>query len=487
MKPFEQDRAQAPNVLQWRRPDTVARRAQLEFLPAALEIIETPASPVGRAIAATIILFLVMAIGWSIWGRIDIVAAASGKVVPTGRTKTVQPLETGIVTAILVEDGDHVTAGQVVMRLDQTITSAERNHIGHDLLVSQLDVARLAALRAGLESGADPGGSFVPPKDVPAAQLARTRATMIEQAAAQQNKIAALDQQIAQKTAESEEIAATIAKLEESLPFVAEQADIRQHAVAIEYGNRIAHLDAQIKLADQKNELNVERRKSAEVSAASKALERQRDQARSEYANKILSDLAEAEQKVAGFTEDAVKADQKLEQQLLRAPVDGTVQQLAIHSVGGVVTPAQQVMMIVPADSHLEVDAMIPNRDIGFVRPGQEAQIKIDTFNFTRYGLLHGKVLTVAHDAIVRDKPQDKTNPEKTQTALADTSEPQGQEFVYAANISLESTQLNVEGRMVDLSPGMAVTVEIRTGSRRVIEFLLSPLLRYRQESLRER
>jgi membrane fusion protein, hemolysin D len=487
MKSSEQPRPRADNVLPLRRPDTVSRRSQLEFLPAALEIVETPASPVGRAIALTIILFLVIAVGWSILGRIDIVATASGKVVPTGRTKTVQPLETGIITAILVNDGDHVTAGQVVMRLDQTIASAERNHVGHDLLVSQLDVARLSALRAGLESGADPDASFAPPKGAPAAQVARSHAAMVEQASAQENKVAALDQQIAQKIAEADEIAATVTKLEASLPFVTEQADIRRNAMKIEFGNRIADLDAQIKLADQRNELIVEQRKSAEVSAARKALERQRDQARSEYAHKILTDLAEAEQKVSGFTEDAIKGDQKLEQQLLRAPVDGTVQQLAIHSVGGVVTPAQQVMMIVPADSHLEVEAMIPNRDIGFISPGQEAQVKIDTFNFTRYGLLHGKVLTVSHDAIVRDKPQDKTNPTKAQTALTDSSEPQGQEFVYAADISLDSTRLEVEGRLVDLTPGMAVTIEIKTGSRRVIQYLLSPLLRYKQESLRER
>ena len=475
------------NIVKLRRPDTSSRRSQLEFLPAALEVMETPASPTGRAIAATIMLFLVVAVGWSVVGHIDIVAVATGKVVPTGRIKTVQPLETGIVTAILVKDGDHVSAGQVVMRLDQTVATAERNHVGHDLLVSKLDVARLAALRAGLETGSDPDASFAPPREAPAAQIARTRAAMIEQATAQENKVAAFDQQIAQKVAEAEEIAATIAKLEASLPFVAEQADIRRKAMAIEFGNKIAHLDAQIRLMDQKNELLVQQRRSAETSAARKALERQRQQAQSEYATKVLSDLADAEQKVAGFTEDAIKGDQKLEQELLRAPVDGTVQQLAVHSVGGVVTPAQQVMMVVPTDSHLEVEAMVPNRDIGFVSPNQEAQIKIDTFNFTRYGLLHGTVLTVSHDAIVRDKPQDKSNPTKSQTALTDSSEPQGQEFVYAAEISLDSTQLEVEGRLVDLTPGMAVTVEIKTGSRRLIEYLLSPLLRYKQESLRER
>ncbi len=477
----------ASNVVRLPRSVGISRRSQLEFLPAALEIMETPASPVGRGIAVTIILFIVSALVWSVLGHIDIVATASGKVVPTGRTKTVQPLEPGIVTEILVQDGDHVSAGQVVMRLDQTIAAAERNHVAHDLLTSQLDVARLAALRAGWEQGTDPALSFVPPKDASVAQIARMRSAMIEQASAQANKIAGLDQQILEKAAEADGIAATIAKLEGSMPFLIEQADIRQHAMAIEYGNRIAHLDAQIRLADQKSELVVQQRHATESAAARKALERQREQAQSEYESKVLGDLADAEQKVAGFSEDAIKGDQKLEQQVLRAPVDGTVQQLAVHSVGGVVSAAQQVMMIVPDDSHLEVEAMVANRDIGFVGPDQEVQIKIDTFNFTRYGLLHGKVLTVSHDAIVREKPQDKSDIAKSQTALSETSEPQGQEFVYAAQISLDRTQLEVEGRMVDLTPGMAVTAEIKTGSRRVIEYLLSPLLRYKQESLHER
>ena len=267
------------NVVRLQPPDAASRRSQLEFLPAALEIMETPASPAGRAIAATIILFLVVAVGWSIVGHIDIVAVAPGKVVPTGRTKTVQPLETGIVTAIAVKDGDRVAAGQVVMRLDQTVATAERNHVGHDLLVSKLDVARLAALRAGLDTGSDPDASFAPPGEAPAAQIVRTRATMIEQASAQENKVAAFDQQIAQKVAEAEEIAATIAKLEASLPFLAEEADVRRKALAIEFGNKIAHLDAQIRLADQKSELTVQQRKAAENSAARKALERQRAQA----------------------------------------------------------------------------------------------------------------------------------------------------------------------------------------------------------------
>jgi hemolysin D len=171
----------------------------------------------------------------------------------------------------------------------------------------------------------------------------------------------------------------------------------------------------------------------------------------------------------------------------LRSPIDGTVQQLAVHTVGGVVTPAQQLMIVVPADSRLEAEAMISNRDIGFVSAGQQAEVKIDTFNFTRYGLLQGKVVSVSQDAIVRDKPGAKASAPKPDGALSDSSEPDGQELVYSARVALDDTKMQIEDRMVNLAPGMAVTVEIKTGKRRLIEYLMSPLLRYRQESLRER
>ena len=166
--------------------------------------------------------------------------------------------------------------------------------------------------------------------------------------------------------------------------------------------------------------------------------------------------------------------------------VDGVVQQLAVHTIGGVVTPAQALMTIVPLESHLEIEAMVSNRDIGFIEAGEGAAIKVDTFNFTRYGLLHGKVLSISHDAITRDTPQDKTT-NKSQGAESSSSEPKGQELIYAARVSLDRTQMQVEDKLVNLSPGMAVTVEIKTGSRRIISYLLSPLLRYKQESLRER
>ena len=222
-----------------------------------------------------------------------------------------------------------------------------------------------------------------------------------------------------------------------------------------------------------------------EANAALAAITDGRAEVAAEYRRKLLEDLAEADRKAADLSDDLAKADQRIKFQNLTAPVDGVVQQMSVHTVGGVVTPAQQLAVVVPSDAVLEVEAMISNRDIGFVHPGQDAQIKVDTFNFTRYGVLHGKVLGVSSDSIVRDVPADKTK----DTGDADSSsEPQGQELSYLARISLDRTKIRVgDDSVANLEPGMAVTVEVKTGSRAVITYLLSPLLRYAHDSMRER
>jgi len=470
-----------PGGSRWSRRDTAR-----QFLPAALEILETPASPVGRAIGGLIILFFTIAIIWATFGHVDIIATAQGKIVPTSRTKTIQPLEPGIVAAIYIQDGDKVTAGQVLIELDRTVTLAERKHVASDLISSQLDVARLTALRNSFDSGAIPRDIAVP-SGASEADVVRTKSSMRSQAGEQVAKLASIVRQIEQKRAEADSVTATIAKIDASMPLVEQTASIRKKAMEIQYGNQIAYLDAQTRLVEQQNERLVQQRKLVEIAAARQALEEQIEQTKAGYEHQVLNDLSDAEKKVAELSQDLIKAEQKTEEQVLRSPIDGTVQQLAVHTVGGVVTPAQQLMVIVPADSRLEVEAMISNRDIGFVSVGQQAEVKIDTFNFTRYGLLQGKVVSVSQDAIVRDEPNKKPADKKLGGALSDTSEPEGQELLYSTRVSLDATQMQIEDKMVNLAPGMATTVEIKTGKRRLIEYLMSPLLRYRQESLRER
>jgi hemolysin D len=253
-----------------------------------------------------------------------------------------------------------------------------------------------------------------------------------------------------------------------------------------ELGSKLTYYEILQAMVEQQEDLGVQKSHLREAEAAAAAILETRGQTEAEYRHALSDDLTKAEQKASGLAQDLIKAEQKTNLQRLTAPVDGAVQQLAIHTVGGVVTPAQALLMVVPSDSRLEIEAMVSNRDIGFVHAGQEAEIKIDTFNFTRYGLLHGQVLSISQDAIIRDHKQDRSD-NRGAGAPNESSEPQGQELNYTARISLDRTQMQVDDRMVNLSPGMAATVEIKTGSRSILSYLLSPLLRYRHETLHER
>jgi hemolysin D len=459
------------------------RGEELAFLPAALEIVETPPSPIGRAIGATIMLLFCVALVWAWAGTIDIVASATGKIVPSGRTKVIQPFETGVVRSIRVQDGQAVRAGDVLIELDPTVNAAERDHLHNDLLAEQLNIARL---RAALAGGDDPVAGFTPPADADAALISAQRQLLLNQVAEHRAKIAALARQQAQKEAEQGTIAATTHKLETTIPVIQQRVDIRKTLMDKELGSKLTYFEILQALVEQQEDLGVQKSHLQEAVAAAAAIRETRGQAEAEYRHALSDDLAKAEQKASGLAQDLIKAEQKTKLQLLTTPVDGVVQQLAIHTVGGVVTPAQSLLVIVPSDSRLEIEAMVSNRDIGFVHAGQEAEIKIDTFNFTRYGLLHGRVLSVSQDAVIRDRKQDRSDNRGLATQN-DSSEPQGQELNYTARISLDRAQMQIDDRLVNLSPGMATTVEIKTGSRTILSYLLSPLLRYRQETLRER
>ena len=460
------------------------RRAnELAFLPAALEIAETPPSPVGRAIGATIILLFCVAVTWAWAGTIDIVAATTGKIVPSGRTKVIQPFETGVVRSIRVQDGQAVKAGDVLIELDPTVNAAERDHLHNDLLAEQLNIARLHAALAGAD---DPTAAFHPPAGAGAALISAQRQLLLNQVTEHRARIASLARQQAQKEAEQGTIVATIHKLEATIPVIQQRVDIRKTLMDKELGSKLTYFEIFQLLVEQQEDLGVRKSHLREAEAAAAAIRETRGQAEAEYRRTLSDELAKAEQKASGLAQDLIKAEQKTKLQLLTSPVDGVVQQLAIHTVGGVVTPAQALLAVVPSDSRLEIEAMISNRDIGFVHAGQEAEIKIDTFSFTRYGLLRGTVLTVSQDAVIRDRRQDRAD-DRALGTQNDTSEPKGQELNYSARISLDRTRMQIDDRVVDLSPGMAATVEIKTGSRTILSYLLSPLLRYRQEALHER
>jgi membrane fusion protein, hemolysin D len=456
-------------------------REELEFLPAALEIVETPPSPTGRAIGATLIALFVLALGWACLGHVDIVATAPGKIIPAGYSKVIQPFETGVVHAILVTNGQNVNAGDVLIELDSTINEGEISHLRSDLQSAQLDIARL---RAALADTDDPLAAFHPPEGANPSLVLMQRQFLVAQVTEHRAKIAALDGQRAQKEAELATISATVDKLEAVIPTIEERVNIRK--ALSEYSNRLQYFEVLQQLTESQQERLVQKSHLKEARAAVAAIIETRGQTKAEYRRTIFGELAEAERKAAGLSADLSKAEQRTKLQQLTAPVSGMVQQLSVHTVGGVVTPAQSLAVIVPDDSQLEIEAMVNNRDVGFVHNGDEVAIKVDTFDFTRYGLLHGHVLSISSDAIVRDNSGDQSRDKQPGAATA-SSEPKGQELTYAARISVDRIQMQVEDKKVNLSPGMAVTAEIKTGSRRIISYLLSPLVRYKQESLRER
>ena len=328
--------------------------------------------------------------------------------------------------------------------------------------------------------------AFVPPADADPILIGAQRQLLFNQINEHRAKVGALDRQRAQKEAELATTSAIMEKLETLIPTIRPRVDIRKALMDKDLGSKLVYLETLQLLIEQQKELNVQKSHLTEAEAAMAAIGETRNQAVAEYRRALSDELTKAEQKAGGLAQELIKAEQKTRLQQLTAPVDGVVQQLAIHTIGGVVTPAQALLVVVPSGSRLEVEALVSNRDIGFVHAGQPAEIKIDTFNFTRYGLLQGKVLSVSQDAIIRNQPQERAG-DRRPGSQNDTSEPKGQELNYSARVSLDRTKMQVENRMVDLTPGMAVTVEIKTGSRTILSYLLSPLLRYQQEVLHER
>jgi hemolysin D len=426
--------------------------------------------------------FLCIAVGWSVLGRVDIIATAPGRVIPTGKTKVVQPFETGVVRKIRVSDGANVAEGDVLVEMDSTANEADETRLNRDLAQDRLDIARLTALLAGDADG------FTPPTDAGESLIATARRHMEEQAAEQEAKLAGLDRQVAQKRAEVAEVSASIEKIEATLPLVKGQRDIRDAAMKID-GGKLLFLQAEQQYVELAHELLVQHHRRTQTNEAISALERQRAQAVAEYKKSLLSDLAKAKGQANEHGEEARKAAQKRELQTLRAPVSGTVQQLAVHTVGGVVTPAQPLMVIVPKEAQLEIEATLANKDIGFVHPGQVVEVKVETFNFTRYGLIHGTVTSVSRDVVAPDiNASDSRNGRGHDADIPkDEQERQSKQPAYVAHISLAQTTIDTEEGVTPLEPGMAVTAEIKTGQRRVIEYLLSPVLRYRHEAIRER
>src|SRR5438105_8435756 len=325
----------AKKVIEFPKKKELRRGAyETAFLPAALEVVETPPSPIGRAIGATIIAFFCVALAWAAVGTVDIVATASGKVVPTGRTKVIQPFETGVVRAIHVHDGQPVSADEVLIELDPTISKAELGHLKSDLIAARLDVARYRAAVGGHD---DPLEDFEPPNGADSNLVEMHRRYLFTQAEEHRAKLAEIDRQLGQKQAERDTINASIEKLRATIPILQERVDVRKYLYGKELGSKLTYLTELQDLVGQQQDVEVQKSKYREGEAAVAALKETRAKASAEYQRTSFEELSKAEQKAGALAQDVIKAQERTNLQLLTAPVDGVVQQLAIHTVGGVV------------------------------------------------------------------------------------------------------------------------------------------------------
>ncbi|GAB5469404.1 MAG: HlyD family type I secretion periplasmic adaptor subunit [Rhodospirillales bacterium] len=444
------------------RPRFDLNRDELAFLPAALEVTETPVRPMGRIIVYVIILLFILALIWGYFGRIDTVAVASGRIVPGDRVKVIQPLESGSVTGIYVRNGQEVKEGELVLELDATDATADVARLRGELLNAQLDFART---HAHLHEDAKDLPEELVPDRAPPGLLSAARARLRQEKAQIQAQLAVLDRQFTETQAERAMVQADIARLGTTLPLIEQRVEAWDTLAKQGHGSRLTYLENEQLLRDQRGELLVLRRRLDQVAAQLATLEERKIELKSNAMAEQQEAYEESQRRLYSVRQELAKAEKRLETRRLLSPVDGEVQQLAVHTLGGVVQPGDPLMIVVPEDASLAIEAKVLNKDIGFVKEGQEVEIKIESFPFTRYGLIPGEVLELSRDA----------------------AEDEQEGLIYLAEVEMKERRILVGDRWVQLAPGMNATVEIKTGSRRLIHFFLSPFMEYQNEALRER
>jgi hemolysin D len=429
-----------------------------EFLPSVLEIQQAPPSPIGRALLWTIVAALTAGALWTTLGTIDIVATAQGKIIPSGYSKIIHPSEAGVIASIHVQDGQAVKQGDVLIELDPALNVADRARAVNEYRAAIVEAARLRAL---IQDQA----TFEAPTDADEAYVLLQQELLRDQLAEYHADVAAAQHLVDQRRAVVGRAKAHLRRIKAAVPMEAERAEAYQQLLEQGTAAKMDVLQVKEPRIDKAQELASQKKKLRQDRAALAEAEQHYRAMVSEFQQTKQAELAALETKVASLAHEVARFDQKGGLQRLVAPIDGVVRQLAVHAVGGVVTPAQPLLIVVPKDQPVEVEAQVENRDREFVRQGQPADIQVGTGQFSRYGTIPGRVVTVSDDAASIEKVG----------------------LVYPTRVSLDREFIQVEGTPVNLSPGMTVTVEIKTGPRRIIEYAWSLLPKSMKERLSAR
>ncbi|MEB5887484.1 HlyD family type I secretion periplasmic adaptor subunit [Enterobacter roggenkampii] len=447
-------------VLSLLRPETRPRPEEYEFHPGYLEILERPPAPWARKMAAGLVITFGGVLCWSVWGKMDIQANASGRLLISSHSKVIQPLENGEITDIAVHDGQRVHKGDLLVRLNPVSTDSEVEDLRAQLHYSLAEEARLKTLLSGEDAA-----KFVPPQELSTEEIARTRAHLESARQERQARLDSLNDELRVNLANQQAVHADVLSLEKLDGNILQRLGARQKLLATQVVSRNEYLESEKEHLDVSRELSQKKESLSVLKAEMEKTKQQKTDYLAQLQRENYDQLIKTHNETEQLRARLLRAHEHARQQTLLSPVNGIVQQLAVHTLGGVVQSAQQLMVIVPENAPQEAEVMVLNKDVGFVREGQSVEIKVDAFPYTRYGTLHGNILHVSRDAVKDEKLG----------------------LVFPAQISLSHSSMDIDGHTVPLQAGMSMTADIKTGERRVIDYLLSPLQQYASEALRER
>ena len=464
-----------------------------EFLSAALEILETPASPRRIAFIWLVCLIFAGALIWSCFAKLDIYAVASGRIQPSGRSKVVQSLDPGKIKLVSVANGMRVNAGDTLLQLDPTEAEADRRSAASELEAADAEVARRQAAIDAVRSGAGAPGLATAttirfPENVASAARQREQVVLAADLAQYAASLAGLQGQLGQNLATKEKLSASIAQRSRLLGVLQQRVEMRHQLVQLQVGSVAARLDAQQQLESELTNVASEKGQLLEAEAAALTTRYRIEQLMHQFVADQANKLSDTLNRRDRLKENVIKADAKADRMQLVSPISGTVQQLSVTTIGQVISVGQPLLVIVPHTGPIEIEALVQNRDFGFVAVGQEAVVKIDAFPFTRYGTVAGEIVRISHDAVFdKDLTRMDAAMPQSQTSSTLDATPKTQGLVYPVAVQLERSSMLVDGKETPLMPGMTATVEIRTGERRVIDYLLSPLREVASQAGHER
>lgn len=427
-----------------------------EFLPAHLELIETPTSVAPKLVMRIIMAFAVIALLWAIIGQVEIVAVSTGKTIPSGHSKTIQPRETSVIKRIYVKDGDHVEKGDLLIELAGIGSDSDYQQARRQLDAAILAKLRNQALLQALDSRTMP--------DITLDAIKPYALVEVEVAAAKQlvrNQYQSWFIQDEQSQAILQQHQAELRSTRSQITKLKNVGEIEKQRLADfqklrdkNYLSQHELYNQQSKIIENDQDLKSLYEQQKQALESVHQTEKERSLNLQLLKRDTLDGLRAANETINELQEQLAKTRQRQMLMSLTAPVSGVVQQLAFHSEGGVVMEGQPIMILAPLNDTIEVDAMVANKDIGFVKAGQDVVVKIESFPYTRYGYLTGKVQHVSLDAIEDEKLG----------------------LIFNARVALDQQKIMIENTSVPLSAGMNVTAEIKTGKRRVIDYLISPL-----------